>query len=186
MPTKNVKHWSFTSKAWGLGQSGGFYGVAMSPSTTGSKVMARPSKAYAPALALGWLKWMKCTLTLAQKNYCRIWVAVDRYGKRFLHCVLGSRGTKTGKKPWEAVQSNTITNVTGDHWGPYGTFIPSQPHTQSKAETYAVEGYNSLFRHLLARLRRKSKRYSKSQEMLEYSVMLLMLKWNGDLETIFI
>ena len=36
-------------------------------------------------------------------------------------------------------------------------------HTQSKAETYTVEGYNSLFRHFLARLRRKSKCYSKSK-----------------------
>ena len=57
-------------------------------------------------------------------------------------------------------------------------------HTQSKAETYTVEGYNSLFRHFLARLRQKSKCYSKSKEMLKYSVMLLMLKWNGQLEAI--
>ncbi|MDD5581445.1 MAG: IS1 family transposase, partial [Methylobacter sp.] len=56
--------------------------------------------------------------------------------------------------------------------------------TRSKAETYTVEGYNSLCRHFLARLRRKSKCYSKSQEMLKYSIRLLMLKWNGDLETI--
>ena len=71
-----------------------------------------------------------------------------------------------------------------DYWSPYEKFIPTESHTQSKAETYTVEGYNSLFRHFLARLRRKSKCYSKSQEMLKYSVMLLMLKWNGELETI--
>jgi hypothetical protein len=53
-----------------------------------------------------------------------------------------------------------------------------------KAETYTVEGYNSLFRHFLARLRRKSKCYSKSKMiMLKYSVMLLMFKWNGELDT---
>ncbi|MBF6650077.1 IS1 family transposase, partial [Methylobacter sp. BlB1] len=51
-------------------------------------------------------------------------------------------------------------------------------------ETYTVEGYNSLFRHFLARLHRKSKGYSKSKIMLKYSVMLLMLKWNGELDTI--
>jgi IS1 family transposase len=28
---------------------------------------------------------------------------------------------------------------------------------QTKAETFTVEGYNSLFRHILARMRRKSK-----------------------------
>ena len=71
-----------------------------------------------------------------------------------------------------------------DYWSPYGKFVPLALHTQSKAETYTVEGYNSLFRHFLARLRRKSKCYSKSEDMLKYSVMLLMLKRNGNLNAI--
>lgn len=71
-----------------------------------------------------------------------------------------------------------------DYWKPYENFVPPELHTQSKAETYTVEGYNSLFRHFLARLRRKSKCYSKSRDMLKYSVMLLMLKRNGDLDAI--
>jgi insertion element IS1 protein InsB len=71
-----------------------------------------------------------------------------------------------------------------DYWSPYEKFVPPALHTQSKAETYTVEGYNSLFRHFLARLRRKSKCYSKSKDMLKYSVMLLMLKWNGELKAI--
>lgn len=68
-----------------------------------------------------------------------------------------------------------------DHWRPYESFVPPEKHTQSKAETFTVEGYNSLFRHFLARLRRKSKCYSKSQDMLRYSVVMLMAKWNGTL-----
>ena len=72
-----------------------------------------------------------------------------------------------------------------DFWKPYEGFVPNQIHTQSKAETYTVEGYNSLFRHFLARLRRKTKCYSKSKIMLQYSVMLLMLKHNEGLEAIF-
>ncbi|MFH1004545.1 MAG: IS1 family transposase, partial [Bacteroidota bacterium] len=39
----------------------------------------------------------------------------------------------------------------------------------------------SLLRHYLARLRRKTKCYSKSKEMLEYSIKLLMLKRNNQL-----
>ncbi|MCP3658887.1 MAG: IS1 family transposase, partial [Bacteroidetes bacterium] len=38
-----------------------------------------------------------------------------------------------------------------------------------------------LFRHFLARMRRKTKCYSKSTEMLEYSIKLLMAKWNGEI-----
>lgn len=69
-----------------------------------------------------------------------------------------------------------------DYWKPYESFVPKSKHTQSKAQTYTVEGYNSLFRHFLARFRRKSKCYSKSKEMLEYSVKLLILKRNGLLD----
>ena len=72
-----------------------------------------------------------------------------------------------------------------DYWYPYQVFLPSECHIQSKAETFTVEGYNSILRHFLARLRRKSKCYSKSMKMLLYSVMLLMLKRNGNLESIF-
>lgn len=66
-----------------------------------------------------------------------------------------------------------------DYWKPYQLFLLSELHTQSKAETFTVEGCNSLFRHFLARLRRKSKCYSKSMTMLLYSVTLLMLKRDG-------
>jgi insertion element IS1 protein InsB len=65
--------------------------------------------------------------------------------------------------------------MTG-HYQPYEAFIPKKKHTQSKAETFTVEGYNSLFRHFLARIIRKSKSYSKCENMLEYSVKLLMAK----------
>ncbi len=59
-----------------------------------------------------------------------------------------------------------------DYWQPYEHFVPAGWHTQSKAETYAVEGYNSLLRHSLARLKRKTKCYSKSQDMFECSIKL--------------
>ena len=68
-----------------------------------------------------------------------------------------------------------------DHWKTYETFIPREVHIQSKAETFTVEGYNSLFRHFLARMRRRTKCYSKCKKMLEYSFRLLMAKLNGEL-----
>ncbi len=68
-----------------------------------------------------------------------------------------------------------------DYWRAYAEFLPPKIHTRSKAETYTVEGYNSIFRHFLARLRRKSKCYTKSIEMLNYSVLLLMKYRNKEL-----
>jgi insertion element IS1 protein InsB len=90
----------------------------------------------------------------------------------------------TGARLWAAIESPMIAAVMTDYWEPYTQFVPSEKHRQSKAETYTVEGYNSLFRHFLARLRRKTKCYSKSETMLRYSVMLLMAQWNGELEYI--
>ena len=71
--------------------------------------------------------------------------------------------------------------VCTDYWKAYGEFVPAEKHVKSKKETYTVEGYNSLFRHFLARLRRKTKCYTKAKYMLVYSIKLLMFKWNNEL-----
>jgi insertion element IS1 protein InsB len=68
-----------------------------------------------------------------------------------------------------------------DYWKAYEHIIPKEKHIQTKAETFTVEGYNSLFRHFLARMRRKSKCYSKTVEMLKLSFLLLMHYLNGTL-----
>lgn len=90
----------------------------------------------------------------------------------------------TGAGLRAAIESPMIVAVMTDYWEPYEQFVPSEKHRQSKAETYTVEGYNSLVRHFLARFRRKTKCYSKSEPMLRFSVMLLMAQWNGELEYI--
>lgn len=94
---------------------------------------------------------------------------------------MGSRATVTGERLWDKVGELASGLAMTDYWKPYEEFIPVAQHIQSKAETFTVEGYNSLFRHFLARLRRKTKCYSKSEKMLEYSVKLLMAKWNDQL-----
>jgi transposase-like protein/IS1 family transposase len=64
--------------------------------------------------------------------------------------------------------------IASDYWKLYESIIPKEKHIQTKAETFIVEGYNSPFRHFLARMRRKSKCYSKTMEMLNLSLLLLM------------
>jgi insertion element IS1 protein InsB len=146
--------------------------------------MASPLSPSALPPALRSSNSTRCILISVPKNYGWIWIAVDRNGKRFLHSEVGSRDTETGRKLWTAIEDQPITQVMSGYWRLYEQFVPKELHAQSKAETYAVEGYNSLFRHFLARLRRKSKSYSKSKIMLKYSVMFLMCKWNGELDTI--
>ncbi|WP_454064725.1 IS1 family transposase [Candidatus Nitrospira salsa] len=120
------------------------------------------------------------------KKYCWVWLAVDRLGKRFLAAVTGTRGVVTGARLWKTIKHPRIAQVMTDYWEPYEHFLPPTKHVQSKAETFTVEGYNSLFRHFLARFRRKTKCYSKSETMLRYSVHLVMAKWNGELKDILI
>jgi insertion element IS1 protein InsB len=90
--------------------------------------------------------------------------------------------------------------IASDYWKPYESIIPkeskidgsepterighdcrSQKHIQTKAATFTVEGYNSLVRHFLARMKRKSKCYSKTMEMLNLSLLLLMHHRNQSL-----
>jgi IS1 family transposase len=84
------------------------------------------------------------------------------------------------------MKGKKIEEVMTDFWQAYVDVLPKEKHTQSKGETFTVEGYNSLFRHFLARMRRRTKCYTKSSKMLEYSVLLLMLKRNGQLNFIII
>ncbi|OAV75768.1 IS1 transposase [Bacteroidales bacterium Barb7] len=127
------------------------------------------------------LKWMKCTAMSIKKNYCWIWIAVDRLGKRFIDFIAGDRSTETGKKLWEKINGFEMNVTATDYRKSYDSFIPEEKHVRTKAGTFTVEGYNSLFRHFLARMRRKSKCYSKSKEMLELSFLLLMKYRNKEL-----
>ena len=82
------------------------------------------------------------------------------------------------------MKKKEIEKVMTDHWKAYAEFLPQTIHIQSKADTYTVEGYNGILRHFLARLRRKTKCYTKSLEMLKYSVILLMKYRNKELAII--
>ena len=93
---------------------------------------------------------MKCTRMRIQKNASWLWIAVDRTGKRFLKVVIGDRSTHTGQCLREGAAHQDIPNVMTDDWQPYQRFLPPEIPTQSKAETFTVEGYHSLFRHFLA------------------------------------
>jgi len=118
-----------------------------------------------------------------KKNIAGSGLLLIELGK-FIHCSFGNRGTETGQLIWEKLKQKEIGEVMTDHWRAYAEFLPENIHTQSKAETYTVEGYNGILRHFLARLRRKTKCYTKSIEMLKYSVLLLMKHRNKEIAII--
>jgi insertion element IS1 protein InsB len=61
-----------------------------------------------------------------------------------------------------------VGRVMTDHCKAYNEFLPHEKHISSKAQTYTVEGCNSIFKHFLARLRRRTKCYSKSKKCYYY------------------
>jgi insertion element IS1 protein InsB len=58
---------------------------------------------------------------------------------------------------WKKVKNKHIGWCMTDFWEAYVGVLPPKKHIQSKAETFTVEGYNSLVRHFLARMKRKTK-----------------------------
>ncbi|BAQ66615.1 mobile element protein [Geminocystis sp. NIES-3709] len=69
-------------------------------------------------------------------------------------------------QPW-----NCYFYVT-DGWKVYPNFIPEGDQIISKTYMTRVEGENTRLRHYLARLQGKTLCYSKSVEMLKYSISL--------------
>ena len=93
--------------------------------------------------------------------------------------VCGDRSTQTGLRLWDKLKNLSVNCFASDHWASYDEFIPSEKHDRSKAQTCTVESYNSRLRHDLARFKRKTKCYSKSEQMIEISLNLLMTKINN-------
>ena len=98
---------------------------------------------------------------------------------RFAAFEIGPGNTATLKRLWKKSEENEIDFVCTDGNYSYSDIVSQNAdikHIVSKSETCLVESYNSVLRHYLARLQRKTKCYSKSAEMLRISVMLLINK----------
>ena len=63
-----------------------------------------------------------------------------------------------------------------DYYAVYGKYQIANKHIMTKKETALVEAKNSLIRNYLARFNRKTKRYSKSIDMIYNSILLLFNK----------
>jgi IS1 family transposase len=61
---------------------------------------------------------MRCIPVLVQKNYCWIWIAVDRYEKRFINFVIGDRSNKTAEEFLEAIKQHEMEYIASDYWKP--------------------------------------------------------------------
>jgi IS1 family transposase len=100
--------------------------------------------------------------------------AVNHSKPGILGWVLGDHSAKTFQPLWELVGNWKCYFYVTDGWSVYPMFIPDGDQIICKTYLTRVEGENTRLRHYLARLHRKTLCYSKSKEMLAYSVKLLI------------
>jgi insertion element IS1 protein InsB len=88
--------------------------------------------------------------------------------------VLGDRSLATFRLLWWMIRGWCCFLYITDGYVVYRCLIDDCDHLVSKTAMTRVEGENSRLRHYLARLHRQTFCYSKSIEMLEASIRLLI------------
>jgi IS1 family transposase len=122
------------------------------------------------------------------EKYTRIWTAVDRNRNEIIAFEIGDGSWTTGSKIWQQIKEkvNKIKWVCTDGNFSYGTILPTNPmcysgdeivkHEINKAETCLVESFNSLLRHYIPCLARKTKAFAKSEAGLHRAMKFFMFR----------
>lgn len=109
-----------------------------------------------------------------KKNKVWVWTVVNKSLPGILAFVLGDRSSETFKPLWKVIRGWQCFFYVTDGYVVYPQFIDEEDHVISKTYMTRVEGENTRLRHYLARLSRKTLCYSKSLEMLEMSLRLVI------------
>ncbi len=125
-----------------------------------------------------------------KNNKAWIWTVVNHHQPGILLWIIGDRSSETFKHLWLTIKcwhsfwyvrrtrmrSSRLAAVCAYalRYPVYPCFIEPEDHLVSKTYMTRVEGENTRLRHYLARLHRKTLCYSKSLEMLKYSIRLLL------------
>ena len=109
-----------------------------------------------------------------KKNKVWVWTVVNHWKPGILLWTVGDRSRSSFQIIWSIIRCwHSFWYVT-DGWKVYPGFIEPEDHLVCKTYMTRVEGENTRLRHYLARLHRKTLCYSKSLEMLRYSIRLLL------------
>ena len=129
-------------------------------------------------------KFVSCdemwTFVQKKKQKAWIWLCYSKMTKKILAVHIGNRGKESAQKLIDQVPNMKI--YCTDDWDAYGCAI-EDPETREigKRNTQDIERFNLRMRMVLARLQRKTIKFSKSWERLEYSVNLVINRYNHQL-----
>ena len=108
----------------------------------------------------------------SKKNKKWILKAVNRVTQKTLAWVVGNRDIATCKRLYEKIRHLTHTTFYTDDWDAFAAVFPQDRHVIGKVHTVAIERNNSNTRHRLARMTRRTKVVSHSEEMINLSMRL--------------
>lgn len=104
-----------------------------------------------------------------------IWTGTDLLVPGIIAMEIGDRSGQTFNKLWQRIKIWDSRRYFTDGYCVYANYIEPKRHkVLPKTQLTKVEGENTRLRHYLARLHRATLCYSKSTQMLKYSVRLLM------------
>ncbi len=102
---------------------------------------------------------------------------MDRDRNEIVAHYIGNGTVGAAQELYKQVQHHSIAIAATDGNYSYGKVIPKRTvHIVDKAETCLVEAKNSSLRDMLARLNRRTKRYSKCPMMLRQAVAMWRFK----------
>ena len=99
---------------------------------------------------------------------------------RIVATITGGRDSKTFRQLWKLIEKPDRLYYTDD-WDVYRKVIPDRQHTIGKRYTPHIESCNVNLRHKIAHFTRRTKVVSKSKEMVDLTLRLLMAPENTNL-----
>jgi insertion element IS1 protein InsB len=127
---------------------------------------AEVTSAYAPHELQTFVGW--------KGNKYWVWTVVNHWKQGILLWSIGDRSHRTFERIWQIIKCWRSFWYVTDGYLVYPKYIDPENHLVSKTYMTRVEGENTRLRHYLARLHRKTLCYSKSLNMLNYSIRLLL------------
>ena len=110
-----------------------------------------------------------------------MWTAYSRNRRKVVSFTLGE-GISAAKEIYDKIKSTTpnirhiFTDANSCYDVAFKRFGVSEPHTMTKSQTHLIESSNSSIRDNLARFNRKTKRFTKSLDMLVITLDLFFHK----------
>ena len=111
-----------------------------------------------------------------------IWTAYSRRHRRVVAYHIGDQGVRSAMAIYELAKAAVgrigaiFTDANSCYHLAFERIKASEPHRQTKAQTHLIESSNASFRDMLARFNRKTKRASKTLEMLQITLDIFLAR----------